>query len=157
MLIRYAKKYSKLIVGQLFFASIWVFSQLLIPRLMVDIVDSGIMMKDMNAIIQRGLLMLLTTALNILSLLISIFFLTKVTAGISRDLRADLFEKIIGWSKETRTGFSDSTLITRTVNDVKQVSNLIDLSLRKIFTLTITIIGALVVSFALDAKLASII
>ena len=76
MLIRYAKKYSKLIVGQLFFASIWVFSQLLIPRLIVDIVDSGIMMKDMNAIIQRGLLMLLTTALNILSLLISIFFLT---------------------------------------------------------------------------------
>lgn len=157
MLIRYAKKYSKFIVGQLFFASIWVFSQLLIPRLMVDIVDYGIMMKDMNAIIQRGLLMLSATVLNILSLLISIYFLTKVTAGISRDLRADLFERIIGWSKETRTGFSDSTLITRTVNDVKQVSNLIDLSLRKIFTLTITIIGALAVSFVLDAKLASVI
>ncbi|MGI6091327.1 MAG: ABC transporter ATP-binding protein [Saccharofermentanales bacterium] len=157
MLIRYAKKYSKLIVGQLFFASVWVFSQLLIPRLMVDIVDSGIMMKDMNAIIHRGLLMLLATVLNILSLLISLYFLTKVTAGISRDLRADLFEKIIDWSKETRTGFSNSTLITRTVNDVKQVSNFIDLSLRKIFTLTITVIGALIVSFALDARLASII
>ena len=64
---------------------------------------------------------------------------------------------MIDWSKETRTGFSNSTLITRTVNDVKQVSNLIDLSLRKIYTLTITIIGALIVSFSLDAKLASII
>jgi ATP-binding cassette subfamily B multidrug efflux pump len=157
MLIKYAKKYSKFIVGQLLFAGIWVFAQLLIPRLMVDIVDSGIMMKDMNAIIQRGLLMLLATVLNIISLLISIYFLTKVTAGISRDLRADLFEKIIDWSKETRTDFSNSTLITRTVNDVKQVSNFIDLSLRKIFTLTITIIGALVVSFSLDARLASII
>lgn len=157
MLIKYAKKYSKFIIGQLFFASTWVFAQLLIPRLMVDIIDSGIMTKDMNAIVNRGLLMLLATVFNILALLISIYFLTKVTAGISRDLRADLFEKIIDWSKETRTGFSNSTLITRTVNDVKQVSNLIDLSLRKIFTLTVTIIGAMAVSFSLDAKLAAII
>ncbi len=119
--------------------------------------DSGIMAGDMNAIVHRGLLMLAATVVNIASLLISIYFLTKVTAGISRDLRCDLFEKIVDWSKETRTGFSNSTLITRTVNDVKQVSNFIDLSLRKIFTLSITVIGALVVSFSLDAKLASII
>lgn len=157
MLIKYAKKYSKFIIGQLFFASTWVFSQLLIPRLMVDIIDSGIMTKDMSAIVNRGLLMLLATVFNIVSLMISIYFLTKVTAGISRDLRADLFEKIIDWSKETRTGFSNSTLTTRTVNDVKQVSNLIDLSLRKIFTLTVTVIGAMAVSFSLDAKLAAII
>ena len=157
MLLKYAKKYAKHIVGQLFFASTWVFAQLWIPRLMVDIVDKGIMLKDMGAIVEKGLLMLLATVFNIVSLLISIFFLTRVTAGISRDLRADLFQKIIDWSKETRAGFSNSTLITRTVNDVKQVSNFIDLSLRKIFTLTITVIGALVVSFSLDAKLASII
>ncbi len=157
MLFNYTKKYSKLIAGQLFFATLWVLSQLWIPRLMVDIVDSGIMMQDMNSIINRGLLMLVATVLNISSLLISLSFLTRVTAGISRDLRADLFEKIIDWSKETRTGFSNSTLITRTVNDVKQVSNFIDLSLRKIYTLTITVIGALIVSFSLDAKLASVI
>ncbi len=97
--------------------------------------------------------MLLATVFNIVSLMISISFLTRVTAGISRDLRADLFEKIIDWSKETRTSFSNSTLITRTVNDVKQVSNFIDLSLRKIFTLSITVIGALAVSFFARCKI----
>jgi len=157
VLIRYAKKYVKFIAAQLIFATVWVFSQLFIPRLMVDIVDAGIMIGDMNAIINRGLMMLLATVVNITSLLISIYFLTKVTAGISRDLRCDLFEKVIDWSKETRTGFSNSTLITRTVNDVKQVANFIDLFLRKIYTLTITVIGALVVSFSLDAKMASTI
>ncbi len=157
MLIKYVKKYATLIVGQLFFASLWVFTQLMIPRYMVDIIDVGFMMKDMNVIINRGLLMLLATVFNIISLMISISFLTRVTAGISRDLRADLFEKIIDWSKETRTSFSNSTLITRTVNDVKQVSNFIDLSLRKIFTLSITVIGALAVSFSLDVKLSFII
>ena len=124
---------------------------------MVDIVDFGIMQRDMDAIVRRGLLMLLATAVNILSLLVSLYFLTHVTAGISRDLRADLFERIIDWSRETRTVFPDSTLITRTVNDVRQVSSFLDLSLRKIFTLTITVIGALAISFSLDARLASII
>ncbi len=157
MLLQYARKYSKLIAGQLLFATIWVLSQLAIPRLMVDIIDYGIMVNDMNQIVHRGMLMLLATVVNIVSLLISIYFLTRVTAGISRDLRGDLFERIIDWSKETRGGFSNSTLITRTVNDVKQVSMLIDMSLRKIYTLTITVIGAVIISFSIDAKMALII
>ncbi len=157
MLLQYARKYSKLIAGQLLFATIWVLSQLAIPRLMVDIIDYGIMVNDMNQIVHRGMLMLLATVVNIVSLLISIYFLTRVTAGISRDLRGDLFERIIDWSKETRGDFSNSTLITRTVNDVKQVSMLIDMSLRKIYTLTITVIGAVIISFSIDAKMALII
>lgn len=157
MILQYAKKYSTLIAGQLLFATIWVLSQLAIPRLMVDIIDHGIMVNDMNEIVNRGMLMLLATVVNIVSLLISIYFLTRVTAGISRDLRGDLFERIIDWSRETRGGFSNSTLITRTVNDVKQVSILIDMSLRKIYTLTITVIGAVIISFSIDAKMASII
>lgn len=146
-----------MIAGQLLFATIWVLSQLAIPRLMVDIVDYGIMAGDMNEIVSRGMLMLLATVVNIVSLLISIYFLTRVTAGIARDLRGDLFNRIIGWSKETRGGFSNSTLVTRTVNDVKQVSMLVDLSLRKIYTLTITVIGAVIISFSIDVKMAAII
>lgn len=157
MLLQYAKKYSKLIAGQLLFATVWVLSQLAIPRLMVDIVDYGIMAGDMNEIVSRGMLMLLATVVNIVSLLISIYFLTRVTAGIARDLRGDLFNRIIGWSKETRGGLSNSTLVTRTVNDVKQVSMLVDLSLRKIYTLTITVIGAVIISFSIDVKMAAII
>ena len=157
MLLKYARKYLKLIIGQLFFATVWVASQLAIPRLMVDIIDYGILLKDLNQIMNRGLLMLLATGVNIASLLISLFFLTKITAGISKDLRGDLFERVIDWSKETRGSFSNSTLITRTVNDVKQVSILIDMSLRKIFTLTITVIGAVIISFSIDIKMAVII
>ena len=88
MILQYAKKYSALIVGQLFFATVWVLSQLAIPRLMVDIIDYGIMVGDMSQVVQRGMLMLLATIANIVSLLISIYFLTRVTAGISRDLRS---------------------------------------------------------------------
>lgn len=156
VLVDYGKKYWKLILAQLFFASLWVASQLIIPRLMVDIIDHGILKGKMVEIVYRGILMLLATLVNILSLLTSLYFLTRANGGVSRDLRRDLFSKIIDWSKSTRNKFSNSTLITRTVNDVKQVSNFIDLSLRKIYTLTITVIGSVIISFSLDPQLASI-
>lgn len=154
LLISYARKYWLGILGQLFFATIWVGSQLVIPRLMVDIIDRGIIVGNMNEIGLRGGLMILATIVNIASLLISIYFLTQVNAGIARDLRQDLFAKVIDWSYQTRQKFSNSTLITRTVNDVRQVSSFIDLSLRKIYTLTITVIGSVFLAFSLDPQLA---
>ncbi|NLM05901.1 MAG: ABC transporter ATP-binding protein [Tissierellia bacterium] len=155
ILFDYAKKYKKEIFLQLIFASIWVFSQLVIPGFMAQIIDRGIMVGDMNFVLTRGGFMVIASLINVLSLLVSLYFLTHVTAGISRDMRGDLFEKAIGWSKETRQNFSTSTLITRNINDVKQVSNFIDMSLRKLFTLTLTIVGSVFLAFSLDATMAA--
>lgn len=124
---------------------------------MADIIDNGIMRTDMGYIVQRGLLMIAASVVNVASLLASLYFLTHVIAGISCDLRRDLFEKVIDWTGQARQAFSTSTLVTRNVNDVKQVSNFVDLALRKIYTLTITIIGGVAVAFTLDASLALLI
>ncbi|MDI9469897.1 MAG: ABC transporter transmembrane domain-containing protein [Bacillota bacterium] len=157
MLLAYARKYSRFIVAQLFFASIWVVSQLLIPCLMVGIVDLRIMLRDMDAIVRHGLLLLLATVINILALLVSLYFMIYMTAGVSRDLRADLFERIIDCFREARMFFPNFTPITRTLNSVRQVSKFLNLSLRILFTLTITVIGAFILSFLPDARLALII
>ncbi|MDD4323975.1 MAG: ABC transporter ATP-binding protein [Eubacteriales bacterium] len=157
ILLTYAKKYRRWIAFQLFFATIWVLSQLMIPRLMADIIDKGIMQENMSYIIRLGLVMVAVSLINVASLLANIFFLTRANAGISRDLRSDLFQKVINWSEQVRGRFSTSTLITRNVNDVRQVSNFIDMSLRKIYTLSITIIGAVIIAFTLDSQLALLI
>lgn len=156
-LLRYAARYRSRIALQLVFATIWVASQLLIPRLMADIIDKGIMVADMGRIVQIGLLMVAASVVNVVSLLILLYFLTRVSAGISRDMRSDIFEKVIDWSGEIRERFSTSTLITRNVDDVKQVSNFVDLALRKIYTLTITIVGSVAIAFTLDVQLALLI
>lgn len=155
-LITYVKNYRKEIFLQITFATLWVITALAIPRLMANIIDYGIARSDMDYVIETGLTMLGVTVLNIAVLLINLYFLTRANAGISRDLRHDLFEKVIRLSAHSRQDFSTSSLITRNVNDVKQVSNFIDLSLRKIYTTSITIIGAVAISFWLDARLAFI-
>lgn len=93
LLNKIRKKNSTLIFGQLFFATFWVLSQLAIPRLMVDIIDYGIMVNDMNEIVNRGMLMLLAIVVNIVSLLISLYFLTRVTAGISMVQMGNFFRQ----------------------------------------------------------------
>lgn len=153
-LLRYAVPHAGRIALQLAFATVWVASLLVIPWLMADIIDNGILRNDMAYVVQRGLLMIAASVVNIASLLASLYFLTHVTAGISRDLRRDLFEKVIDWTGQARQAFSTSTLVTRNVNDVKQVSNFVDLALRKIYTLSITVVGAVAIAFTLDARLA---
>lgn len=153
-LLRYAAPYASQIALQLVFATVWVASQLVIPWLMADIIDNGIMRSDMAYIVQRGLLMIAASVVNVASLLVMLYFLTRVSAGISRDLRGDIFEKVIDWTGQARQAFSTSTLVTRNVNDVKQVSSFVDMALRKIYTLSITIIGAVAAAFTLDANLA---
>lgn len=155
-LFTYVKQYRKEIISQITFATLWVLTALAIPRLMANIIDYGIVRNDMSYVIRTGLLMLGVTVVNIAVLLINLYFLTRANAGISRDLRNDLFEKVIRLSAHSRQDFSTSTLITRNVNDVKQVSNFIDLSLRKIYTTSVTILGAVILSFMLDARLAII-
>ena len=125
------KKYKSFVAMALFFATIWVVSQLAIPRLMRDIVDVGILSGNMQLVISRSLLMILAAVINVGSLFAEIYFLTKITAGVQRDLRGDLFDHVIDWSASARQQFSTSSLVTRTVNDVKQIGNFIDLSLRK--------------------------
>lgn len=156
-LLHYATRYSGPIALQLLFATVWVASQLVIPRLMADIIDQGILRDDMDRVVRVGLLMIAAALVNVMSLLASVYFLTRVTAGISRDMRGDIFDRVIDWSGQTRQAFSTSTLVTRNVNDVKQVSNFIDLALRKIYTLIITIAGAVVIAFTLDVRLALLI
>lgn len=156
LLLNYAKNYWKHIALQILFATFWVGSNLIIPILMANIIDYGIARNDMNYIIQTGLQMILVTVLNIAFLLVNLYFLTQANAGISRDLRRDIFSKVINFSAQSRQDFSRSTLITRNVNDVKQVSNFIDLSLRKIYTTSITVIGAVALALALDLQLALI-
>lgn len=154
ILNNYVKKYLKEISLQIVFATLWVVTALIIPKLMANIIDYGIAKNNMKYVYQTGIIMIIVTVLNIIFLLINIYFLTRANAAISRDLRHDIFKKVIHFSAHTRQNFSTSTLITRNINDVKQVSNFIDLSLRKIYTTSITIIGAVIIAFSLDVKLA---
>jgi ATP-binding cassette subfamily B protein len=99
---------------------------------------------QMNYIFKIGWQMLLVTLLSAMCTILVGFFSAKVAAGMSRDLRRDLFTKVESFSKAEFDQFSTASLITRTTNDITQVQMLVIMSMRMIFYAPIIGAGAII-------------
>lgn len=71
------------------------------------------------------------------------FFAARVAAGLSRRLRGLVFEKTLSFSKEEMNGFSTSSLITRSTNDITQIQSFIAMGLQAIVKAPIMAIWAI--------------
>ncbi|MEA5078111.1 MAG: ABC transporter ATP-binding protein [Anaerolineaceae bacterium] len=99
---------------------------------------------QMSYIMKIGLQMLLVTLLSVLCTILVGFFSARAAAGMSRDLRRDLFTKVESFSKAEFDQFSTASLITRTTNDITQVQMLVIMSMRMIFYAPIIGAGAII-------------
>ena len=55
---------------------------------------------------------------------------SRIAAGFSRDLRRDVFKKVIGFSSNEINRFSTASLITRTTNDIQQMQVVVTMLFR---------------------------
>ncbi len=69
---------------------------------------------------------------------------SRIAAGLSRNLRGKVFEKVEHFSNEEFNHFSTSSLITRTTNDIQQVQMVMVMMLRIVIYAPIMGIGAIV-------------
>lgn len=99
---------------------------------------------QMNYVINIGILMLLVTLVSAVCTILVGFLSARVAAGMSRDLRRDLFKKVESFSKAEFDQFSTASLITRTTNDITQVQMLVIMSMRMIFYAPIIGVGAVI-------------
>lgn len=100
-----------------------------------------------NYILKSGLKMLLIALLGVISIIFVSFLSSKIGNGIGRDLRRDVFLKVEDFSNAQFHQYSTSSLITRTTNDVTQVSMLVMMGLRMMISAPIMGIGALIMIF----------
>ena len=88
-----------------------------------EIVNKGIIDKDTDLILMVGVQMFLWTVLSSIGALSSSYFSAKIGAAIGRDMRDDVFKKILSFSIAEIDKFSTASLITRTTNDISTVQN----------------------------------
>lgn len=81
-------------------------------------------------VLTEGAKMLLCALGSVAMSVIVGFFAAKIAAGFSKRLRSMLFKKVSDFSMEEINGFSTSSLITRSTNDVTQVQMLIAMGLQ---------------------------
>jgi ATP-binding cassette subfamily B protein len=71
------------------------------------------------------------------------FFASQTAAGLSRDLRRNIFTRVLSFSNNEMDKFSTASLITRTTNDITQIQMLIVIMIRMVFYAPIIGVGAL--------------
>jgi len=90
-----------------------------------------------------GLMLLLTLLLGVCTIAVG-FLAARVSAGLGRDLRKAVFEKVERFSNTEFDKFSTASLITRTTNDVTQVQMVAMMMLRMVIYAPILGVGGIV-------------
>ncbi|MBX7213321.1 MAG: ABC transporter ATP-binding protein/permease [Thermoflexales bacterium] len=107
-----------------------VFLDLAIPRLIQRIIDDGIRPGNQDVVLSTAALMLLISLLSAGVAIGNNLFSVRTGEGVARDLRADLFDRIQGFSfgnlDRQRTGL----LMVRLTSDVNALKHLTQISLR---------------------------
>jgi len=130
---------------------------LLLPRLMSDIVDKGIVKGDQRAILEIGGLMLLMSIVGTLCAIAGSFYASKVATGFGRILRGAIFARVEHFSIHQFDRFGAASLVTRTTNDTTQVQQMLIMMLTMVITAPMMAIGGVILALSQDTQLAWIL
>jgi ATP-binding cassette subfamily B multidrug efflux pump len=127
---------------------------LLLPRLMSDIVDKGIVKGDQREILEIGGVMLLMSMVATLCAIGGSFYSSKVATGFGKILRGAIFARAERFSIHQFDGFGAASLVTRTTNDTTQVQQMVIMMLTMVITAPMMAIGGVILALSQDAELA---
>lgn len=155
-LAHYLKGYVKeSILGPLF-KLIEACFELIVPFVMADIIDVGIKNSDKDYIFRMGGVLVLLSFLGLLCSVTAQFFAARASMGFGTALRRDLYHHINSLSHLEIDKCTTSGLITRMTNDINSAQSGVNLFLRLFTRSPFIVIGAVIASFKINAKLAMI-
>lgn len=156
-LLRFLIPYRVSVLVVLVLIFLQTMSQLYLPALMADIVDTGIIQGDTGYILEVGGLMLVVVALGSICMIGASFLSAKVSAGFGRDLRDQVFTKIEGYSLQEFYKIGTASLITRTTNDITQVQQVVLMFMRMMVSAPLMCIGGIIMAVSEDRRLSLIL
>ena len=130
---------------------------LLQPKLMSKIVDDGVLGGDMELLIRTGILMLVTIIIGACCGSASAGFAGVASQSFSRDIRNDLFTRVMRLSFQQTDKFTTGSLITRITADVTALQQMLDMLIRNCVRNIIMFTGGIVMMLSLDVSFGTVI
>ena len=156
MWMKYLKPYRKEAVIGFFFKLIEAFFELIVPIVVADIIDYGILHQDQQYILQRGLLLLALALLGYACALVCQYFASKTSQGFGTYLRNDMFKAIHAYDYEDIDEIGIPSLMTRITNDTNQLQLAVAMTIRLASRSPFLILGSLVMAFRISVPIALI-
>jgi len=155
--IPYIKKYWYSFILGPFFMILEACGEFILPYINANIINKGAATGDIDYILKNGLYMLILAILMMVAGILGANFSIRASTKLAAGVRFDTFKQIQKFSFANIDDFTTGSLITRITNDVTQVQNFVQTLLRGMFRSPVMLVGALIMSFSLNAKLAWII
>lgn len=152
----FLRPYRLQVCAIVFFIFLLCLSNLYLPTLMSDIVDTGIIKGDVAYILRTGGFMLLVAILGTGCSVFASYLAAKVSTGFGRSLRGRVFAHVEQFAQHEFDKFGTSSLITRTTNDITQVQQVLMMMLRMMVMAPLTCIGGILMALSKNAQLSLI-
>lgn len=137
-----------------------VIMEMIIPLMMAAIIDNGVNGNggtgDMNFIFKMGAFMIVAAGFGLFAGIMGGKYGARASAGFARNLRKGMFENIQTFSFSNIDKFSSAGLVTRMTTDVTNVQNAYQMLLRMCIRAPFSLIIAMIMSFTISPRLASI-
>lgn len=156
-ILEHIKRYRGTIFTIIILTVLQVGSTLLTPTILASLVSNGILKQDQATIIQQGGLMLLTTTLDLVLSVTAVRFVGKFSAGLARDLRLSMFNKIQRFSTQDFQKLGTSSYINRTTRDIQSLSQTIGFSMNLILMAPLMFIGSIVLAMRMNFELSLVL
>lgn len=134
-----------------------IVGDVLMPYFMAQIINNGVAQRNIPYIISMGGVMVVLALMMLLGGVGGAYFAAKASVNFATDLRSDVFAKVQKFSFANIDKFSTGSLVTRLTNDITQMQSMVNMCMRMMLRAPGMMIGAIIMAFMMNAKLALVI
>ncbi len=157
LLRKYLGMYKSQVLLVLILVAFQVVGTLALPTIMANIVDVGLPSGDMGYIMQQGALMLLMSLFQVGAMLGVGYFSSRVSAGIGRAMRHDIFVNAETFSSNEMDKLGVSSMIVRNTSDVTMMQNFSVMLMRMVIVAPVMCVGSVILALNINKELAKIL
>lgn len=140
-------------LAALLLMGVQVSCDLYLPTVTANLIDKGIMQKDLNYVWHIGGVMLLVAFLGLLAAVGNVFFASTQGMKVGERIRNTIYQRVLHFSTNEMARFSGSSLITRSTNDIVQIQNVMLQMMRMMLQSPIMLVGACVMAYSREPRL----
>ena len=130
--------------------------EVLIPLVMANLYDYGIMHQDIGIIATRSLLLVLCALASLGFGVASAIFASKAGTGFARNLRHDMFYNVQRFSFSNIDKFSSASIVTRLTSDVANLQMTFQMMIRMAIRCPMMLVLAYTMAYRVSPELSSI-
>ena len=130
--------------------------EVLIPLVMADLYDYGVVLQDMNVVVTKSIQLVIFALLSLSFGVASAIFASKAGTGFAKNLRHDMFYRVQQFSFSNIDKFSSASIVTRLTSDVANLQMTFQMMIRMAIRCPMMLILAMISALRISPKLTGV-